>query len=261
MWIGKRIVWGVLHALACAVPQAPRMTVLLYHSISREKDFFAVTPEVFREHVQYFKRAGIELVPLSRAFEHAQGSTVTTDSVAITFDDGYKDFLLEVAPILAQESVPATVFVLGEDPLRSELANSLPLLSVEDITELAKHSLVSIGSHALSHRKLTKLSEEELKVEVEHSRERIQRAVGVAPAFLAYPKGAHNERVMRAVSEAGYRGAVSVIERGVHVGDDRLALPRVQVDSTTSASMLRAKVSVAADWYYVFWCFGKRIRG
>lgn len=260
MWTGKKAAWAVLHGIARLLPRAPRMTVLLYHSVSNADDFFSVTPEVFKQQLVYLAKKA-QIVPLARAFEHAQGNPVTTDSVAITFDDGYQDLLTTAVPLLAQEQMSSTVFVLGENPIRSELENELPLLSETELRKLATDWQVEIGSHALSHRKLTKLNPEDLHGEVRGSRERIRTVTGTVPAFLAYPKGAFNETTKAAVREAGYLGAVSVVERGVHVGDDIYALPRVQVDSTTTLPVLGAKVSLAADWYYAIWSLTKRLRG
>ena len=43
----RAFIFGALHILAHIVPHAPRMTVLLFHSISDEPDFFAVRPKGF----------------------------------------------------------------------------------------------------------------------------------------------------------------------------------------------------------------------
>lgn len=247
-------VWQVLFFFSRIVPCRPRMTVLMYHTVSHTKGFFVVSPEEFERQIQYLQKR-FAVVPLSRAFQHATGIPVSRDSVAITFDDGYRDFKTEVLPVLNRYQIPATVFVLGDTPDRAELGNDFPLLSASEITTLTEEPLVTIGSHALSHKKLTRLSETELNHELVESRRQLEERTKTLLEYLAYPKGSHNEKVMEAVAQAGYKGAVSVIERGVRGGDNVFALPRVQVDAHTTLSLFRAKLSLASDWYYALWSF------
>jgi len=256
----RGFVWTVLHTLARVAARTPRMTVLVYHSVSDAEDFFAVTPKAFKQHVSYMK-AHADVVPLSKAFAVARGEVLTRDSIAITFDDGYQDFVTTILPVLEEEGVPATVFVLGENPHSSELGTSTPLLSIEEVEKLATNNLVSVQSHALTHRKLSRLTTDELLEEVKGARSYLQEITSVFPAYLAYPKGAFNKNVQAALVDAGFEGAVSVIERGVRNGDDQYALPRVQIDATTTPSLFKAKLTPAVDWYYALWRLSKRFRG
>ncbi|MBI3572119.1 polysaccharide deacetylase family protein [Candidatus Kaiserbacteria bacterium] len=247
----RSLAWRVLAILAHLAPHQPRMTVLLYHSISDADDFFAVSPPEFNRQMQYLTTQ-FELVPLARAFRHAAGERVRRDSVAVTFDDGYRDFATTALPILKRHKIPTTVFVLGDSPDRAELGNNHPLLAPADFFALP-HPFITVGSHGLTHRKLTKIPLPEARKEMEESRRVVEQRTGASSSYLAYPKGSYSPAVMRAAQEAGYEGAVSVVERGVHESDDRYALPRVQVDSSTTPIEFRAKLSPAADWYYALW--------
>ena len=253
----KQWLWHLLFILAHAVPRTPRMSVLLYHSISNDiSNRFAVSPTSFERQLRYLRKR-FDVVPLSRAYEYAAGLQVKRDSVAITFDDGYSDFATAALPLLRRYNFPSTVFLLGGEPDRRELGNDLPL--IERIhTDALEDSLVEIGSHAATHRKLTKISEEEARTELCESRRVIAADFGVTPRYLAYPKGSYNARVMQLAREAGYEGAVSVVERAVRVGDDPYCLPRIQIDKGTTPSIFAAKVTAATDWYYALWRFMKR---
>ncbi len=248
----RGFLWFVLALVARLVPRASRMTVLLYHSISDGGDFFAVSPGEFRRQMEYLKQQ-MDIVPLERAFRHAKGEQVLRNSIAITFDDGYQDFLTSALPILQELGIPATVFVLGDSPDRAQLENDLPLLTSEQLRTLGNEPLVTVGSHALSHKKLTRLSLEELHHELTESSLLITERTGATPRYLAYPKGAHNQVVMEATASNGYRGGCSVIERAVRVGDNPYTLPRIQIDASTNFSLFRTKLSIASDWYYALW--------
>jgi peptidoglycan/xylan/chitin deacetylase (PgdA/CDA1 family) len=253
----RALAWNFSSVIARCIPHTPRMTVLLYHSIENGGDFFSVSPEEFRWQLETIKK-NAEVVPLSRAFLHAKGESVARDSVAVTFDDGYRDFLTSALPILKELEVPATVFVLGENPDRTQLENDVPLMSPEDIRAVSSESVVSIGSHALTHRKLTRLTASERKDELEGSRAMIMKQSGILPEYIAYPKGNYNDAVLEDVRLAGFSGGCSVIERGVRAGDNVYTLPRIQVDSSTTRSLLVSKLTRAADVYYAFWSIVRR---
>lgn len=84
------------------------VVVLLYHrvtALASDPEMLAVSPTNFRDQMQYLKK-NFSLV----RFE-ADWSGITEPSVAITFDDGYADNVLEALPILEELRVPATFFV------------------------------------------------------------------------------------------------------------------------------------------------------
>jgi peptidoglycan/xylan/chitin deacetylase (PgdA/CDA1 family) len=247
----RTVVFSVLRALTYLIPRQPRMIILFYHSIRDHDDFFAVSPVEFDRQMRYLKDS-FDVVPLERALRHATGEKVERDSVSVTVDDGYRDFAENAAPILKKCAIPATVFALGENPIRAELGNDYPLLTAQDAAAL-KDAGLTVGSHALSHKKLTKLPREEALQELVESKKGVVERFGGEAEYLAYPKGAHNPQVMELAREAGYKGAVTVAERRVRVGDDAYALPRIQVDSTVSFNLFRAKTSPAQDLYYALW--------
>ncbi len=86
----------------------PPVIVLVYHrvtTLARDPELLAVTPEHFRAQMRYLK----EHVPLVRFAE--AGEAANGPAVAVTFDDGYADNVLEALPILEEVEVPATFFV------------------------------------------------------------------------------------------------------------------------------------------------------
>jgi peptidoglycan/xylan/chitin deacetylase (PgdA/CDA1 family) len=86
----------------------PPVLVLIYHrvtTLSSDPQMLAVTPDNFRAQLLYLRRN----YPLVR-FED-DWSRVEKPAVAITFDDGYADNVLEALPILEEVGVPATFFV------------------------------------------------------------------------------------------------------------------------------------------------------
>ena len=86
----------------------PPVVVLVYHRVTAlrsDPEMLAVTPDNFRAQMRYLR----ETVPVVR-FED-DWSQIKKPAVAITFDDGYADNVLEALPILEEVRVPATFFV------------------------------------------------------------------------------------------------------------------------------------------------------
>ncbi len=104
-----------------------------------------------------------------------------------------------------------------------------------EIAELARDPLVTIGAHTVNHVILAKASEGQVRNELKTSRSIIAAALGKAPAHLAYPFGdptTAGAREFRIAAELGYKTAVTT-RPGVlfpeHAGH-LTALPRISLN-------------------------------
>ena len=86
--------------------------ILVYHRIvDGPRSALNVPPWRFRQQMN-FLRLHFRVVPLSGLIATLRhGGEFTAPTVAITFDDGYRDNLTEAAPVLAEFGLPATLFV------------------------------------------------------------------------------------------------------------------------------------------------------
>lgn len=92
-------------------------TVLMYHSVAKQADARWIDPRnhlpatTFEEHVAFLaaKRRVISLEKLRE--ELNDGREPPTGTVAITFDDGYRDNLTVAATLLRKYDLPATLFL------------------------------------------------------------------------------------------------------------------------------------------------------
>lgn len=105
----------------------------------------------------------------------------------------------------------------------------------EEIAEMAKDPLVTIGAHTVNHVMLKKTSESVARAELNMSRSVIEAAIGVRPVHMSYPVGdptSVGAREVRLAAEAGYKTAVTTFP-GVLFGEhDRhlLELPRISIN-------------------------------
>ncbi len=92
-----------------------RVRVLNYHRICEDYDdynFTNVTPKNFADQMEYIYK-NFEVLP-SEKLENDEIFDDGPDSVVLTFDDGYRDVMTNVLPILDKYSMPVTIFISTE---------------------------------------------------------------------------------------------------------------------------------------------------
>jgi peptidoglycan/xylan/chitin deacetylase (PgdA/CDA1 family) len=89
--------------------------VLMYHRVAEPSSDpwdMAVSPAHFAEHLDVLRHYG-DCLPLAAFADRMGSSDRPRRMIAITFDDGYRDNLLNAAPLLEARDMPATVFVVS----------------------------------------------------------------------------------------------------------------------------------------------------
>lgn len=105
----------------------------------------------------------------------------------------------------------------------------------EDIVDLSRDPLVTIGAHTVNHVRLKKTSDRVARSEMEMSRAVIETAVGKRPEHFAYPVGdatSVGPREIALAAELGFKTAVTT-QPGVLFRahrDHLMALPRISLN-------------------------------
>lgn len=224
-----------------------QVAVLMYHTVSYSPWKLAVSPEVFERQMEYLARKGWA-VPLADVVLYAKGEKkLPAHAIAVTFDDGYHDVFKIALPILERYRIPVTVFIPSDFSIQTN-PNDTRRLSEEEVRTLSQSPLVTIGSHAKTHRKFTELSLEEIENELVESAKVLASVIGKRPQFFAYPFGVRSASAERAVKAAGYEVAFGITEGTIHQGDNLFRLKRVQIDSTMNFFLFRLRLTAAVDW-------------
>jgi peptidoglycan/xylan/chitin deacetylase (PgdA/CDA1 family) len=226
------------------------MPALMYHSVSAVggplRDL-AVPPRRLAEQLAALSDAGYRLVGLSEALDLLAAGTPDR-LVAVTFDDGYQNFLTDGVPALAAAGARATLYAsvghLGERA--GWLGRWSPdfgrMLTWEELAEVAAAG-VEIGNHSLIHHPLDVLPPAQLRAEVARSREQLEQRLGTAVRSFAYPHGYNGRRVRDVVQETGHDNATEVGRR-LHTPDEwRYAVPRLQPTPDLTGAELVALVA------------------
>jgi peptidoglycan/xylan/chitin deacetylase (PgdA/CDA1 family) len=205
---------GALRALRPARPGTAR--VIYYHRVDDEPHRSCVSRAAFAEQMRFLREEGFHLVPFSALRAHLDaGRPFPERTVSVTFDDGFADNYTNAFPVLARESVPATIFLTAafiggpELPVLRDRAG-VPPLDWQQVAEMARHG-VEFGAHTLTHPSLPTLGDAELEREVVGSRALIVERTGLAADAFCYPRGEFDARVKEAVRAAGYRLACTTL--------------------------------------------------
>jgi peptidoglycan/xylan/chitin deacetylase (PgdA/CDA1 family) len=108
-------------------------------------------------------------------------------------------------------------------------------MSWEDIAELSRDPLVTIGAHTVNHVILKKTADRVARSEMDMSRAVIETAIGIRPEHFAYPVGdptSADAREFAIAAELGFRTAVTT-RPGVLFPEHRdhlMALPRISLN-------------------------------
>ena len=230
--------------------QFHEVSILCYHSISDADLDTAITPEAFELHLRVIKQSGAAFVPLERVVAWQRGeATLPRRAVAITFDDGYRDFLTTALPILEAYEAPVTLFAVGDNEgSRAQLGNDLALLTPGEMESLRGNPHVEIGYHGLTHLNMARIGRGQMLSEI---------APRYGARFFAYPGGNYSDAAIDAVRGAGYAAACS-IKRGLVVGwDNQHFLPRAVISRDTPVWMIRAYTTNAIAWYRLLRTYAK----
>ena len=223
--------------------------ILTYHSVGHRDHDMNVTPEAFRAQMDWLAEHA-RLIPLDAA-------VAGPDGVVVTFDDGYRDNLINAAPILEELRIRATFFIVAgrvggvldhdSDPETSAL------MTWEEVRQLESLGF-AIGAHTLSHARLSHLDEEEQRAEIQGSARKLEEELGHPVDAFAYPFGScadYDDVSERLVRESGFAYAVSN-RYGVNLpGGNPWALRRIWIDATDNLDTFQAKVTGQLDALYV----------
>ncbi|MFC2337788.1 MAG: polysaccharide deacetylase family protein [Negativicutes bacterium] len=247
---GERVGWGkrllllfflILLPLLLASPHrltarpgldsvnGPKVIVLNYHKIDNMHISLSVKPEDFERQMKYLTEHNFHsITPQELYAALVDGAELPENPVLITFDDGYMDNYTNAYPILKKYGLKATIFVITGFLDRAQPG----YFTWGQAAEMEASGLINIESHTVTHTSLTDLTEEQVKMELERSKNDIERRLGKQVDFLAYPTGTYNLHIAALVKEAGYKGAFTVKYGNVDRASNVFAIERVPVFHT-----------------------------
>ena len=231
--------------------------ILMYHRVDNVPgDRLAVSPAAFRAQMDWLRRKQIRVVDLNTLIDSLHNPHAPANQVAITFDDGYLDNYEHAWPTLRSFGFTATIFVsaglIGTKrviPAERSGAVPAPLLSWEQVRELSENH-IEIGSHAMTHTRLTRMPLVKVREEVTDSKKILEDRLGRPVEWFCYPSGAFSVEVVKLVQLAGYAGACSVRPGANTRQTNRFALRRTEVSAEDTLWTFQKKMAGAYDGWH-----------
>lgn len=215
------------------------LPVLMYHSVSTVASGplrqLAVPPALLADQLVALREAGYTLLGLTEALRRHDAGPAGERVVAVTFDDGFANFLTGGLAALSAANARATLYLavghLQGGPAswmgrRGEVLG--PMLDWSGVAEVVAAG-VEIGNHNMVHVPMDVMPRRQMVEAVVQGRRVLQDRTQTPVSSFAYPHGYHDGPVRSAVARAGHESACEVGHRRYSGTGRRLAIPRLLI--------------------------------
>ena len=239
--------------------------ILCYHGVTerlgpdpQDRSAISVNRALFLAQLAYIRRRYRVISLREYLVRRENDQRLPPHSVILTFDDGPRNFLTVVAPILKDLGLPATVFLVTERVDSRGQSNMGPSwapvddqvsLSWSEAGTLQSAPGIEFGSHTCSHPELPQLNSSEIELELRDSLRAIRNNLHqTGPVSLAYPYGYYSEAADRKARSAGYSSALTTDAGSNSIDTDLFRLRRAVVRRYDTIDVFAARVSGLVGW-------------
>jgi peptidoglycan/xylan/chitin deacetylase (PgdA/CDA1 family) len=246
--------------------------VLCYHGVTHgrygatsDPEGLHVRCERFVAQLKYLCRYR-HVISLREYLKAAEGNfNIPNYSVVLTFDDGYRNFLTAAAPILAEQRLPCSLFLVIEQIRQDNTVRSMKWSATDDeeylswaeVEHLGRGGSIDFGSHGCTHRKLSTLSKCELSHELVQSKFQLSEQTELALPVIAFPYGDYSQAVIEGARQAGYRCALTTDE-GSNTLTDRV-LRRILIGDDDDMCTFAVRISGLIWWLRPVYKFVQKV--
>jgi peptidoglycan/xylan/chitin deacetylase (PgdA/CDA1 family) len=233
-----------------------RLAALGFHKIGpappgHSSTWFYISESVFEGFLRWLQKSSWTVIDAETFLRGLDFPDSLPERAALlTFDDGYRSMRHIALPMLRSFGFPSVLFVpvsyIGSTSrFDADVEPEEPICGWDDLEELQRGK-VSVQSHGVTHRRLSMLSDAQLRYEIEHSKRAIENRMGHAVKIFSFPYGDNGRepRITTAMlREVGYSAAF-LYGGGPNLmpPDDRFGLQRLAMgpDTDLATSLLGA---------------------
>lgn len=143
------------------------LRVLMYHKTidTGPTDLLTVTSRQLEEQFRFFSQEGYNCVSLQEVINHiSTGSPLKDKPLMLTFDDGYKNNLTVLYPLLQKYNLKAVIFLVPGYIQKAEAKGS-EYMNINDIQSM-RPDIVEFGFHTFDHKGFNSLALHEIEEDV-----------------------------------------------------------------------------------------------
>jgi peptidoglycan/xylan/chitin deacetylase (PgdA/CDA1 family) len=238
-------IFFILISAFVLLPLPGTIPVLMYHYIGiqgeAETEGNFIHREEFAKQMAFLSLFKYRVLTLDQYYEIKTGKRKPLGrEILITFDDGHKSFKELGLPLLQKYSLPSSMFVVSD----YAKVGQGDYMSEEEVEDLVKSSLVTIGSHSKSHASLSKLESHEIWKELLESKKDLEQMLGIPIQYFVYPFGDFDSQVAELTKKAGYRLAFTT-------GHKRLKGKNEDLFYLTRIKISRVSNNPIVFWYHI----------
>ena len=228
-----------------------KIPILMYHSIelmpkSTIMRSLHVPPANFKFQMWLLKILGYRGMSIRELQPYLDGKK-NGKVVGITYDDGYKNILLNAAPILKKYNFSATCYIVSDSVGTSntwDLSNGItqrPLMNKTEIKSWLEMGM-DIGANTKTHADLTAISKLEAQKEIIDCKNDLEKIYKIKVTDFCYPFGRINDSVCNMTKDSGYLSATSMKRGRVNSKSNRFILSRIPINHRTLPHLFLAKI-------------------
>lgn len=187
----------LLDILALWSKPYPGIHILNGHFLSRND---VATPDLYTDLLTRLQAKGVEFIDFELAVKLIMQQQLPFDRcmVAFTFDDGFEECYTKIRHVLNNFNLKAGFFVNpgfinGNDAYREKFKKEIVFTDKQPMTWDQVNSLKEeghiIGSHTMDHAMLNIQNKDILEYQLNESKRLIEKKVGMACDFFAFPYG------------------------------------------------------------------------
>jgi peptidoglycan/xylan/chitin deacetylase (PgdA/CDA1 family) len=243
----KLLIGFVLALFTCA-SHAQGVPIIAYHRVvaDRAPGMTVIAPDRFVEHMNMLKTEGYTLIRIDELVSYMRNQiTLPTKTVAVTFDDGWKDQLF-AAKILSSAGLSATFYITSghfSDPR---------YMTVEDVQELAQNPQFEIGAHSHTHfpeldgKDPTSMDPRAMIGELIISKLLLEQTIGKKVQNYAWPFGYATLQSVQFAERLGFASTAMINTTSANIPGRTMELQRLNIDGRCTADQLKQMLETGA---------------
>ena len=195
----------------------------MYHRFNENKyPSTNIRMNVFNEQMQMIKSLGYKFYD-PKLFEKEFSIIKKEKKILISIDDGFSSFYEEAWPYLKKNNIPFILFV------STESVGKNGYMTWEQIIEIEKSPLGTIGHHSHTHGYLIDFSNNDFINDIETASKIFKEKLGYVPSIFSYPFGEYSKFMKNYISE-NFNIAFGQHSGVIDVNKDRYELPRFPIN-------------------------------
>ena len=172
--------------------------------------------------------SGLDFISIDELFNT---SIKKRNKCVVTFDDGLQDVYRIAYPELKNRGIPFTIFIVVD------FLDTYGYITTEELCEMAKDPLVTIGSHGMSHDVLKGMDPKQQEKEILCSKNVLENILNRQIKYFAYSHGQYDDSTLSILRKSkcyDYVFGVSGYPTNIYTKSWKYYLPRLNCENGQS---------------------------